>query len=797
MPGNPKLLLRVYAAAIFLSAALLFAVQPMFAKMVIPKLGGTPSVWSVAMVFFQGVLLAGYAYAHLLTSYLPGKRSIVVHLAVSAAAVFFLPLAIAPWFGRPPADATAALWLIGLFTVSIGLPFFALSANGPLLQAWFARTDHPAAANPYFLYAASNIGSFLALISYPFVVEPFSRLGQQTWTWAALFIVLIALIAWCGWLMLRFPRSAEATAAADDDAAAPPTWRDALTWVGLAAVPSALLIAVTSHISTDIAAAPFMWVVPLALYLVTFVIVFSRRPILPHNWMVAIEPLFIVALVGLIVFEIRQYVLWLLAFHVLAFFIIALVCHGELSRRRPPARHLTAFYMWMSTGGVIGGIFAGLIAPNIFTWVAEYPILIVLAILCRPGFVWPTDTRMRLLWLAAIAIVAVSAYPGLTERYVTDREIYNFTLFGSAISITVFNLCIGAMLVIAGLVSREPLPFAAVVVVAFLIGHVYKPDSEQRESMRSFFGVHKITETSDGQYRVFLHGTTIHGAERLRDDAGNPITDRPPLITYYHPASPMGVTVKATRARVGGPIKVAVVGLGTGTFACHSEPGDSFTFYEIDASVEKMARDPNYFSYIAKCAPDIPIVLGDARLTLAETKDKYDLIVLDAFTSDAIPIHLMTREAMATYVNALAPHGVVLMHVSNRHMELASVVAGIAHANGLVSRVNNRGSREGEEDSKYIFTSTVVISARQEADFGVLLEDRDWREIGPPPGQRIWTDDYSNVIGAVMRQYRTHHSEDEAEEATPEPADRPPEATPEPPPAPAAQPSEPATPPKQ
>jgi hypothetical protein len=343
------------------------------------------------------------------------------------------------------------------------------------------------------------------------------------------------------------------------------------------------------------------------------------------------------------------------------------------------------------------------------------------------------------------------------------------------------------MLVIAGLVSREPLPFAAVIAVAFIIGHAYKPDAEQRETMRSFFGVHKITETTDGQYRVFLHGTTIHGAERLRDDQGNPITGKPPMITYYHANSPMGVTVKAVRARVGGPIKVAVVGLGTGTFACHAEAADSFTFYEIDASVQKMARDPNYFSYISKCNPDVPIVLGDARLTLADTQDKYDLVVLDAFTSDAIPIHLMTREAMATYVDRLAPHGIVVMHVSNRHMELATVVAGIAHANGLVSRVNNRGSRGDEDDAKYVFTSTVVISAREEADFGVLLEDQDWSVVEPPAGQRIWTDDYSNVIGAVIRQYRKDSEEAAEAEPAAQPAPQPTESAPatQPPAAPA------------
>jgi SAM-dependent methyltransferase len=336
------------------------------------------------------------------------------------------------------------------------------------------------------------------------------------------------------------------------------------------------------------------------------------------------------------------------------------------------------------------------------------------------------------------------AFPGLTERYVSDEKTFYYV--------------IGGLLVVAGLVSREPLPFAAVVAVVFIIGNAYRPDSEVRETMRSFFGVHKITETADGYFRVFLHGTTIHGAERLRDDAGQPITGRPPLLTYYHENSPMGVTVKAVRARVGGPIHVAVVGLGTGTFACFSQPGDSFKFYEIDASVEKLARTSGRFHYLQQCAPDVPVVLGDARLTLAESPDKYDLIVLDAFSSDAIPIHLMTREAMATYVSRLAPGGIVLMHISNRHLELGTVVAGIAHANGLVSRVNNRAARDDEDDAKYIFTSNVVISAREEKDFGELLEDKDWTEIGADPGQRIWTDDYSNVVGAIVRNLRKAHA---------------------------------------
>src|SRR5215211_5216742 len=296
------LLLATYAAAIFLSAALLFAVQPLFAKMVLPRLGGSPSVWSVAMVFFQAVLLAGYAYAHVLTRHLSGRGAVVVHVALLVVATLALPLAIASGWGRPPARG-GTLWLLGLFAVSIGLPFFALSANGPLLQAWFARTGHPSAKDPYFLYAASNVGSFLALMSYPLLVEPFTHLPDQTRMWSVAFYLLIVLIAGCGVLLARSRNALPEVAAAEAGDEAPPTWRAAATWVGLAAVPAGLLIAVTAHVSTDVAASPMLWVIPLALYLATFVIVFQTKPVLPHRWVVLVEPAFIILLVAVLVFS--------------------------------------------------------------------------------------------------------------------------------------------------------------------------------------------------------------------------------------------------------------------------------------------------------------------------------------------------------------------------------------------------------------------------------------------------------------------------------------------------------------
>src|ERR1700756_1743557 len=418
------LLLGPFIAPITLSAALLFMVQPMFTKMVLPRFGGAPSVWSVAIVYFQTALLAGYAYAHLLTRYAGARASVVIHFAVMIAAAFALPLSIPTGWDRPPA-AAEALWLMGLFTASIGLPFFALAANSPLLQAWFARTDHPAAKDPYFLYAASNVGSFFALVSYPIVIEPFVRLGDQAWSWSIGFCLLIALLAGCGALRWHSPHE---NVRADGTAEAPPSWKDAGFWMALAAVPAGLLVAVTAHISTDVAAVPLLWVLPLALYLLTFVIVFARQPIIPHRLVVAVQPLFIIALVTVIVFDPIKTIVGILAVHLAVFFVNALMCHGELARTRPPARHLTAFYLCISAGGVIGGIATGLIAPHVFNWVAEYPILIALAVLCRPGPALPIDRARRYMLFGGLAaamgvLVVCQLYP-----VVLDAIPYNWAV---------------------------------------------------------------------------------------------------------------------------------------------------------------------------------------------------------------------------------------------------------------------------------------------------------------------------------------------------------------------------------
>ena len=357
-----RLVLIVYTAAIFVSALLLFSVQPLFTKMVLPRLGGSPAVWSVAMVFFQSLLLAGYAYAHYLTQIRNRLVPVAIHLVLLVIALSSLPLSIAAGWGEPPTSGYA-FWLLGLFTVSIGLPFFALAANNPLLQAWFFRSGHPSGSDPYFLYASSNIGSFLALLSYPVLLEPTFTLRTQNLIWTGGYGLLIVLIAACAVLLLRSPAVALAdTAAEETDAPAPP-WMLRARWIFLAAVPSGLLIAVTAHISTDVAAAPLLWVLPLSLYLLTWVLVFQSRPLLPHKWMLMAQPLAISSVIVLLAVGGEQNLLLTLGGHLLCFFVIAMACHGELARTRPAAKYLTGFYVALSFGGMVGGLFAGLIAP--------------------------------------------------------------------------------------------------------------------------------------------------------------------------------------------------------------------------------------------------------------------------------------------------------------------------------------------------------------------------------------------------------------------------------------------------
>jgi len=734
-----SLLLPAFFAAILMSAGLLFAVQPMFTKMVLPRLGGAAAVWSVAMVFFQATLLAGYAYAHLLTRFAPGRRAVLIHLSVLLIACIVLPLHLPSGWVQPPLRGQA-FWLLGLFAASIGLPFFALAANGPLMQAWFVRTDHPSACDPYFLFAASNLGSFLALISYPIVVEPFLRLGEQTRLWTIGFYVLILMIALCGVLMLRSAKLSPATAIVPSQEIALPRWRDSFAFVGLAAVPSGLLLAVTLHISTDVAAVPLFWVVPLALYLLTFVIAFQSRPIISHSLVIKAFPFVILALAILMIISPFSTIVEIVSVHLGAFFVIALLCHGELARRRPAPQYLTTYYMWISAGGMIGGIGVGLIAPQAFNWVAEYPLLIALSVLCMPGLALSTNGAAQYVLFGALALAAVLLTILMSSGLKLDDNV--ITLF------------IGALLGLTVYFWRSKSAFAAIIAFALVLGHCQYNDAINNFVVRNFFGVLAAAETADGRFRLLWHGGIGQGAQRIRDRDGKPITGRPEMISEFQTGGGIAQTFDAVRASVGGPISYAVIGLGTGSLTCQARSEDSAIYYELDPDVIRIARDPTLFNFVSACRPDISIVQGDARLAIANASDaSYDLIFVDAFIGAAIPIHLLTREAMAVYLRKLKPNGIVAIHVSNYHLELATVVAGVADANGAITRLYEGGDvSESASEQKWVPIVTAV--ARKDEDFGALAKSRFWPVLPPDPAQRVWTDDYSNVLGALVRRLR-------------------------------------------
>jgi predicted O-methyltransferase YrrM len=715
----------LFAATLFVSALLLFAIQPMFTKMVLPRLGGSPSVWSIAMVAFQTFLFIGYVYAHLLTRALSPRRAALVHLAFLALVASSLPLGIAKGFDVPPAD---------------GVPFIMLSATAPLLQNWFIATGHPQASNPYVLYAASNLGSFFALMAYPFVLEPFLSLRMQGVLWSSGYAVLAVGICVTALLVVRpvfasldLPSTRNVHLALRHRILA---W---FNWTLLMAVPAGLCIAVTAFITTDLAAAPFFWVLPLALYLLTFVGVFRERPWISHTLVRRLLPYVIAPLAISMLGGNKVYWFAIVALNLVAFVLIALACHGEAYIRRPEPGRLTEFYLWTSFGGVIGGVFAGLIAPNVFNNIYEYPILIAAALLAMPGM-FTGGPRVFVREAAPPLIVAGGV--------IALRMLFDVRLpVGAELIIEVLLVMIAGLMLIQ---AQRPRRFFGYVVLAFVITALWQVGVTPVETARSFFGVNQVVETADGTHRLLLHGTTIHGAERVRDAAGRSVTGRPVPLTYYYSGGPISEAVEAARGVRGRLDRVAAVGLGTGSMACHKREGERWTFFEIDPVVVRLASDEKNFRFLSVCGPVEKIVSGDARITLAASSDRYDLIALDAFSSDAIPVHLLTREAFAGYLSRLAPNGVIVVHVSNRHMELASIVSAVGAAEGLVAYAK-QDDQANEFLKDYRANAQVVVLANSIADFGDLPSRHGWMRLAAPTID-VWTDEYSNVLRAILRK---------------------------------------------
>jgi len=744
-------LLVLYTITSFLSAFLLFLIQPMFTKMVLPILGGSPSVWAVALVFFQTALLAGYAYAHILTRLLSPLIGGIIHIGVLLTAVFFLPIAVPDGWREPPLDGPY-LWQLGLYTVAIGLPFLVVAANAPLLQAWFARAGHQRSSDPYFLYAASNLGSFLALIGYPFLFEPAAGVSALSVYWSIGFGVLAASLVACLVLARRFKKGlpasqsvAEARGGDSLDSGVHPGWLRRSGWVALAFVPAGLLTAFTTHLSTDIASAPLLWVIPLALYLLTFVVVF-------RNWPPAAIRLLAILHLAAVVLALLQlsqseHDNWFIssAFGFAAFVMTGLMAHRTLYESRPQARYLTEFYLLMSLGGALGGLFAALVAPMLFSEVYEYPLLLALSVGCRPMFTgWRLSGREAALTLAIIGAGAVTI--------LWAPQLAQYGLTAGAWGVTPLVVAAFAMVLIAAWWMPMVQIASALVIWAALSS--LPSGVMSGNAQRSFFGVYRVSQSADGRFNVLTHGTTLHGAQRLQSSATEQIDITVPG-TYYYPGSPMARVISTVRvglfeqARRG---RYGVVGLGTGSLACLSKPGERWRFFEIDPLMVKIAKDSGYFTYMGNCQPSADVVLGDARLMLSREPDgAFDLLLIDAFTSDAIPVHLMTAEALQLYADKIAPDGVVLLHISNRYLDLEGVIAAtLAKVPQLKALIIEDFDADGTYDQS---NSTVAVFAKDSYrldPFRAFVNARNPKDAGLAP----WTDDSSDILMPLISKLR-------------------------------------------
>ncbi len=708
----------LFGGAMLLSATLVFSLQPLFAKMVLPRVGGGAAVWTVALVFFQGALLAGYSYAHLISARLSLRYQVAVHAGVLALAAFFLPISVANGFDAPP-ESGQGLWLLALFSASVGVPFAAISATAPLLQAWFARTGRADAGDPYYLYGASNAGSLAALLAFPLIVEPNLGATAQSVTWSVGFFVLALSIFGCAALVWRLGGDAADFERAPARGGATPM-RKRLTWAGLGLVPSALLVAATTHISTDVASAPLLWVIPLALYLSAFIAAFSTRTFVAPG----VAAIALPALVGLSLILSWGAGDWrILSLVVLStLWLGAYVCCRALYDARPEAGKLTEFYLWMSLGGVVGGAIAALGAPILFDSVLEWPIAVALTLLALPGGKALTG-GLRVIYGICLALALGAAA---------------LVAFGAAEKpIVAAGLVAGLSAILVGREQRRSMALACGAVIA-LGAMLHQQGSVFAD--RSFYGAVRVTDTEDGQLRRFVHGTTLHGVQSL-----NPAQAHTPN-GYYGPLTPIGSAMTALNA-AGRVHNVAILGLGAGAMACHAREGQNWTYYEIDPLVVQVAQDTRYFTFLSHCTPSAPVIVGDARLELAkQPPGAYDLILADAFSSDAVPTHLITREAMQLYLDRVSENGVVLIHVSNRNLAMADVAARAALAAGAVAIER---LYLPEQRSYANFASQVVAIARTRAALEPLLASGGW-EISNPRAGRPWTDDYSNILDPLV-----------------------------------------------
>ncbi|HEX6047580.1 MAG TPA: fused MFS/spermidine synthase [Pyrinomonadaceae bacterium] len=744
---GPRLIVYAFGATMFLSAVLLFWIQLVIAKMLLPRLGGTPAVWNTCMLFFQVLLLTGYSYVLLTTAWIGARTQAVLQVLILLLSFVYLPFALDGNLGSIVTRNNPALWLFAYLLVAIGLPIFLISTTSPLLQKWFTRTSHPSANDPYFLFAVSNAGSLVGLLSYPLLLEPRLSLSVQNRLWVVIYVVFSALTLVCVFVLWRSSRSEKVETVSEpvlDET--PVSHQRRLYWILLAFIPSSLLFGVTTYITTEIAPTPLLWTIPLALYLLTFVIAFARKTFVSTRLASSVLGGLALLLALVLAARATEPTSAIVLLHLAFFFVAAMLCHQQLASDRPvsdrsvsdrpAATRLPEFYLCVAAGGMLGGLFNTLIAPSVFNTIAEYPLVVVLACLIRLRDDDKDDSSSDHLFdfilPACIGLVTVALVFFIARFEVSE-------IAGIAM---VFGI---PLVIINHRFRNRPIRFAlaigAVLAGSIVYAEVQNPTLHVE---RNFFGSLSVSVDAVSSTRILYHGNTVHGRQFIDTN----LQCEP--LSYFHREGPLGQIFEAFNANQASP-NVAIVGLGTGSMASYARPNQNWTFYEINPAVVRIAQTPDYFSYLENCAvAPVNIVLGDARLQLQNAPDQhYGLIVLDAFNSDAIPIHLMTREAIALYTSKLATGGLLAFHVSNRSLRLADVLAVLAKHHNLTSISGVDPAQDvvrGKDPSEW------VVMARQSPAFDSLAGKHRWRPLEARTEADAWTDDFSNIL-RVFRWY--------------------------------------------
>ncbi len=730
-------LILVFAGTLFVSATLMFILQPLFGKLMLPLLGGSPAVWNTCMVFYQMLLFLGYLYAHFISTRFKPLRQIQVHGAFILISLIALPVGL-PEIMTPPTESNPTLWLVWVLFISIGLPFFVLSTTSPLIQKWFSHVGHHTSHDPYYLYAASNFGSLLALLSYPFIIEPNIGLSAQKTTWSASYIGLILLITGCAWLFMRFYQSSANTESEGlETAQTEPTLLTKLHWLALAFVPSSLLLGLTNFVSTDIAAVPLLWIIPLTLYLLSFVLVFSRWEKGIHRVSVWLQPVVLLPFIAYSFINPAVLPFWVdLALHLSVFFLAVMVCHGELAKYRPHTRYLTLYYLIMSFAGMLGGVFNTFVAPFIFNGIYEYPIMIVAALLLRPADKIWQNQQWQVWAKQAVFPLLIFVLGWVIYLGVSDLGVYMDNI-GTA-------LILFAGLTYAFRKQALSLALFTGTIIFFIVGlRAIMSNTVYQE--RTFFGVVSVRDSvllneqgRPEKYKELFHGTTKHGAQRLGAHEQEP-------LTYYSRPGPMGQLFKEFDSS-NQNWQVAVVGLGAGALACYAKPQQAWTFYEIDPVIVDIAKNTHYFSYLQRCTPKAAMIIGDARLSLQSEADaKFNLLVIDAFSSDSVPTHLLTQEAIQLYLSKVTDNGILAFHITNRHLALKKVLSDHAKQLGYAALIQE--FKPQQEIPLVVATDWFVLAKNEQALASLYKQGLgNWQKPALYFDMKPWTDDFTNIV---------------------------------------------------